>query len=164
MRSWPAPPNLEKHRKRAWVGRPLWSYGQKPGLKSWLPCTPLNEPGANLLSSKPQVSICKMTLIMVERTNWVINRKVLSKLLYMCAHRFSWSNSDDPMTVVCQSPLSVGFSRQEYWIGLPCPPPGDLPDLGIEPVVFPASSAALANFLPLSHPGSPPNCYTLGKC
>ena len=32
-----------------------------------------------------------------------------------------------------QAPLSVGFSRQEYWSGLPCPPPGDLPDPGIEP-------------------------------
>ena len=34
--------------------------------------------------------------------------------------------------VACQSPLSVGFSRQEYWSGLPCPPPGDHPDPGIE--------------------------------
>ena len=32
-----------------------------------------------------------------------------------------------------QSPLSMGFSRQEYWNGLPCPPPGDLPNLGIKP-------------------------------
>ena len=31
-----------------------------------------------------------------------------------------------------QAPLSVGFSRQEYWSGLPCPPPGDLPDPGIK--------------------------------
>jgi len=36
-------------------------------------------------------------------------------------------------TVACQAPLSMGFSRQEYWSGLPCPPPGDLPDPGIEP-------------------------------
>ena len=33
----------------------------------------------------------------------------------------------------CQAPLSMGFSRQEYYSGLPCPPPGDLPDPGIEP-------------------------------
>ena len=32
-----------------------------------------------------------------------------------------------------QAPLSMGFSRQEYWSGLPCPPPGDLPDPGTEP-------------------------------
>ena len=36
-------------------------------------------------------------------------------------------------TVTHQAPLSKGFSRQEYWSGLPCPPPGDLPDPGIEP-------------------------------
>ena len=36
-------------------------------------------------------------------------------------------------TVARQVPLSKGFSRQEYWSGLPCPPPGDLPDPGIEP-------------------------------
>ena len=35
-------------------------------------------------------------------------------------------------TVVCQAPLSMGFSRQGYWKGWPCPPPGDLPNLGIE--------------------------------
>ena len=35
-------------------------------------------------------------------------------------------------TVARQAPLSVGFSRQEYWSGLSCPPPGDLPDPGIE--------------------------------
>ena len=38
-----------------------------------------------------------------------------------------------PWTVACQAPLSMGFSRQEYWSGLPCPPPGDLPNPGIEP-------------------------------
>ena len=38
-----------------------------------------------------------------------------------------------PWTVACQAPQSVGFSRQEYWIGLPFPSPGDLPDPGIKP-------------------------------
>ena len=38
-----------------------------------------------------------------------------------------------PWTVVCQSPLSMGFSGQEYWSGLPFLSPGDLPNLGIEP-------------------------------
>ena len=37
-----------------------------------------------------------------------------------------------PWTAARQAPLSVGFSRQEYWSGLPFPPPGDLPDPGIE--------------------------------
>ena len=39
----------------------------------------------------------------------------------------------DPMGVAHQAPLSVEFFRQEYQSGLPCPPPGDLPDPGIEP-------------------------------
>ena len=38
-----------------------------------------------------------------------------------------------PWTVACQAPLSMGFSRQEYWSGLPFPSPGDLPDPGIQP-------------------------------
>ena len=37
-------------------------------------------------------------------------------------------------TATCQAPLSLGFSRPEYWSGLPYPPPGDLPHPGIKPV------------------------------
>ena len=37
------------------------------------------------------------------------------------------------MDVARQAPLHMGFSKQEYWSGLPCPPPGDLPDPGIKP-------------------------------
>ena len=38
-----------------------------------------------------------------------------------------------PWTVALQGPLSMEFSKQEYWSELPFPPPGDLPDLGMEP-------------------------------
>ena len=41
-----------------------------------------------------------------------------------------------PWTVAQQAPLSMKLSRQEYWSGLPCPPPGDLPDPGIKPGSF----------------------------
>ena len=54
-------------------------------------------------------------------------------------------------TVACQATLSMGFSRQEYWSGLPCPPPGDLPDPGIEP----GSPALQADSLPIDPPGKP---------
>ena len=57
----------------------------------------------------------------------------------------------DPMTVACQSPLSMEFSRQEYWSGLPCPPPGDLPNPGIEP----RSPALQADSLLSELPGKP---------
>ena len=55
-------------------------------------------------------------------------------------------------TVVFQAPLSMGFSTQEYWSGLPLPTPGDLPNLGIEPV----SPALQADSLPTEPPGKPP--------
>ena len=48
-------------------------------------------------------------------------------------------------TVDCQAPLSMGFSRQEYWSGLPCPPPEDLLNPGIKQ----------AGSLPLTPPGKP---------
>ena len=54
----------------------------------------------------------------------------------------------DPMD--CQTPLLMGFSRQEYWSGLPFPPPGDLLDAGVKP----ASPALQAGSLPLSHLGN----------
>ena len=43
------------------------------------------------------------------------------------------SDSATLWTIACQAPLSMGLSRQEYWNGLPFPPPGDFPDPGIEP-------------------------------
>ena len=51
----------------------------------------------------------------------------------------------------CQAPLSMGFSRQESWSELPCPPPGDLPDPGIKP----GSPALQVDALPTEPPGKP---------
>ena len=59
-----------------------------------------------------------------------------------------------PWTVCCQAPLSIKFSRQEYWSGLSFPFPGDLPDPGIELVSL-ASPALVADSLPPCHQGSP---------
>ena len=56
-----------------------------------------------------------------------------------------------PWTVVRRAPLSMGFSRQEYWSRFPCPPPGDLPFPRIKPV----SPALQVDSFPLSHLGSP---------
>ena len=60
-------------------------------------------------------------------------------------------------TVAHQPPLSVGFTRQEYWSGLPCSPPGDLPDPGIKPSssVSPALQVDSQILHCLSHQGSP---------
>ena len=61
------------------------------------------------------------------------------------------SDSVTPWTVGHQAPLSMGFSRQEYWSGLPFPTPGDLPNPGIEP----RSPALWADSLPTDYEGSP---------
>ena len=68
--------------------------------------------------------------------------RVRAKLLQLCPTLW------DPMDcTVHQAPLSMGFSRQEYWGGLPFPSAGDLPDPGIEPV-SPVSPALQADSLP----------------
>ena len=57
-----------------------------------------------------------------------------------------------PWTVAHQAPLSMGFSRQEYWSGLPCPPPGDLPNPGLRTSV---SCTSCISSLPTEPPGKP---------
>ena len=57
-----------------------------------------------------------------------------------------------PQTIVHQSPLSMGFSSQEYWSGWPCPSPWDLPDSGIKPKSL---TSAPVDSLHLHHLGSP---------
>ena len=79
---------------------------------------------------------------------------------------------ETPRTVACQASLSMGFSRQEYWSGLPCLSKGYLPDPGIEsrsPALQaePRSAALCVDSLHLSHYRSPNNNahnYPLIKC
>ena len=63
-------------------------------------------------------------------------------------------------TVVCQASLSMGFSRQESWSGLPCPLPGDLPNSGIKL----RSLTLLADSLPSEPPGKPKNSGVGSLC
>src|SRR5574340_381233 len=56
-----------------------------------------------------------------------------------------------PTTVAHQAPLFIGFSRQEYWSGLPFPPPGDLAD----PVIEPSSAALAGRFFTTEPPSLP---------
>ena len=76
---------------------------------------------------------------------WVNNRSCPHDAVFMGAcvlSRSVMSDSVTPWTVARQAPLSMGFSRQEYWSGLPFPIPGFLPDPGNKPV-----SSALAGKL-----------------
>ena len=60
-----------------------------------------------------------------------------------------------PWTAAHQAPLSMGFSGQEYWSGLPFPSPGDLPDPGIEPT----PPALTGGFFTTAPPGKPKIAY-----
>ena len=71
----------------------------------------------------------------------------LNRILYVCmlSHYSHVRLFATQWTIALQAPLSMGFSRQKYWSGMPCPPQGDLPHPGIEPG-FPELQA---DFLPL---------------
>ena len=78
---------------------------------------------------------------------WYVCHTVLSH--FSCVQLFA-----PPWTVAHQAFLSIGFSQQKYWSGLPCPPPGDVPNPRIE-CASPVSPVLQADSLPLSHRGSP---------
>jgi len=78
-----------------------------------------------------------------------LGRKIMTNLVCMCVcvHTCVYTQSliyvrlfVTPYTIACQVPLSMGFSPQDCWSGLPFPPPGGLPDPGVRPVslAFPA--------------------------
>ena len=76
--------------------------------------------------------------------------------IYLCACVLSHSESVTLCTVDCQSPLSIEFSRQEYWSTLPfpppgSPPPGSPPDPGIEPASLVSPALADRFFITVPH-------------
>ena len=71
--------------------------------------------------------------------------RLLSEPLHACSVANLCSTLCDPMDCSCQAPLSMEFCKQEYWSGLLFPPPGDLPDPGIEPT-FLVSPALAGGF------------------
>ena len=85
--------------------------------------------------------------------NWLIYQGVghpLGAYLLSCfSHALLFMT---PQTVAHQAPLSLGFSRQEYWSGLPFPPPGGLPNPGIESM-SPAAPALQVDSLLLCYRG-----------
>ena len=98
--------------------------------------------------------VCTPQFFSVSLRLWHVN---LDKPNSACVHAKSLQSCATlwiPWTVAHQLPLSMGFSRQEYWSGLPCPPPVDLPDPEIEP----ASLMSLhwqMDSLSLAPPGKP---------
>ena len=91
-----------------------------------------------------------------KKVNSQIQRTACCKAKQMVSVKWSCSVVSDsvtPWTVAHQAPPSVGFSRQEYLSGLPCPSPGDLPNPGIEP----RSPAVQVDSLPSEPPAKPMN-------
>ena len=82
-------------------------------------------PKVSVLSSRANTN---MHISQVTALKFFIVVFCLSVKLLSCVRLFT-----TPWTVTYQAPLSMGFSRQQYWSGLPFPSPGDLPDPGIEP-------------------------------
>ena len=86
----------------------IWSWANKMGEISYIPiCLSVSFPG--LLWALKRRDVCTCACSVVSNSLW------------------------PPWTVAPQAPLSMGFPRQEYWSGLPFPPPGGLPNPGIEP-------------------------------
>ena len=101
---------------------------------------------------KPDLPHCKQILQHL-RHKGPTGREGIVKLL-SCVRLFA-----TPWTVVYQAPPSMGFSRQEYWSGVPFPFPGDIPDPGIEPW----SPALQADALPSEPRGNTPKCVIVTK-
>ena len=91
------------------------------------------------LPGNAQLSVCVCVCVCV-----CVHAQSLQLCLTLC----------DPLDCNCQAPLFMEFSRQEYWSGLPCSPPGDLPNQGIKPpsVTYPALETSSLTPAP---PGKP---------
>ena len=104
-----------------------------------------------MCESCPKVLLCyKINAIKI----WIVLRVCVCECVCVCVCVWAQSLShvqlfEIPWTLALQVPLSMRFSRQEHWSGLPCPPPGDLPDPGNRPTSL--ASLALAGSLSLHH-------------
>ena len=138
---------------------PLWRAGSY--LKPWEPPAAFSTcPTALSLSHKHIITYIRCVLLvthyailLIIGTNYISKASQGCHIIYVHAQSLqSCPTLCDPMDyIACQAPLSLGFPRQEYWSGLPCPPAGGLPNPEIEP----GSLTLQADSLPLSHWGSP---------
>ena len=102
------------------------------------------------------VTCHEIVVFLPNRYNRYNPKSVISMLWFSCS---VVSDSETPWTAAHQAPLSMEFSRQEYWSGLPFPFPGDLPNQGIEP----RSPALQEDSLP-SEPAGNPRFLTISLC
>ena len=118
-----------------------WGLGGMKKVKRWWKATPS---WGSLVSDPPALCPHSSYLLLnnqYPKTQWVHIICMLSRVWLFVT----------PWTVACHAPLAMGLSRQEYWIELPFPSPGDLPHPGIEPL-FPALAG---RFFTIAPPGKP---------
>ena len=83
---------------------------------------------SHIIHSKLHFYYLKHFEVCLNYTNYIISKGNAAAILLLSYVQLFWTT----WTVVCQAPLSMGYSRQEYRSGLPFPPPGDLPNGGIK--------------------------------
>ena len=122
------------HWRRKWQPTPVLSPGKIPWTE---------EPGRLQAIGSQRV-----------RHDWAHRHNIVLYLFFLTKNEVKWSRVQlfaTPWTVAHQALPSMGFSRQEYWSGLPFPSPGDLPNPGIEP----RSPHCKKMLLPSEPPGKP---------
>ena len=175
-------------RQGYWSGLPFPPPGDlpNPGIEPWSPALQsgslLSEPLALFFSFIPQLSVREETLSTCQPlagfhsfSNYLLSTDHLPGFGLMHGVNVLClvvPDSATPRTVALQTPLSMGFSRQDYWSGLSCLPPGDLPNPGIElrcPTLQPGSSlegsvlfVRLSDALPSPIPTTP--AAPVGPC
>ena len=95
--------------------------------------------------------------------SWVENPMTSLKDMCLLSH-FSSIWLFVTLWTIAQAPLSMGFSRQEYWSGLRCPPPGNLPNPGMEPVSLMSPALADGFFIFLEGQSVPYTCGWARGC
>ena len=152
-------PRARKHQRLLEIP---WKLGEMPSLEDSTsqPSEGMNFANTLILGFQPP-ELCENTILLFQPPvciTWLHQSEKTNLLLL-----FSGSIMSDffatPWTVVHQAPLSVRFSRQEYWGGLPFSPPGDLPHPGVQP----GSPSLQTDSLPVSHLGRPGNKYIIIK-
>ena len=130
----------------------MWLRGERHpgGARSTGSCWYSSDFQISAKSTMSRFPITKENRIPVCLSHWK-----LSHLSCACSVTSVVSDSlRPPWTVACQAPVSTGFSRHEYWSGLLCLPPGDLPKPGID-LASPVSPAWQADSLPTELLGKP---------
>ena len=148
-----APLSMGFSRQQYWSGLPFPSPGDlpNPAIK---PRSPALQTDA-LPSEPPGKSINGVSALLKQGKADTCGLTIYSIYSFMKVKLFSRVRLfATPWTVTYQALLSMGFSRQEYWNGLPFPSPGDLPN----PAIKPRSPALQADALPSEPPGQPCCC------